>query len=50
MKKRQRKGANHSVAPEVSTCTSCGAAKMPHRVCGSCGNYNGKQVLTVTAD
>jgi len=28
-----------------STCPNCGAAKMPHRVCPSCGFYRGKQAL-----
>ena len=28
-----------------STCPNCGAAKMPHRVCPSCGFYRGKQAV-----
>lgn len=32
-------------APAFSTCTQCGELKTPHRVCGSCGYYKGKQVI-----
>lgn len=28
-----------------SSCPNCGAVKMPHRVCPSCGFYRGKQAL-----
>jgi len=31
----------------VSSCKNCGADKLPHRVCPSCGYYNGKQVMTI---
>ena len=33
------------VAPELVKCPQCGELKMPHRVCGSCGYYNGKEVV-----
>lgn len=35
--------------PAVGKCYNCGAAARPHRVCGTCGFYRGKQVLTVAA-
>lgn len=28
-------------------CDNCGASKLPHRVCSSCGYYKGKQVITI---
>jgi len=28
-----------------SVCPNCGEAKLPHRVCLSCGFYKGKKVL-----
>ena len=34
-------------APALSVCPQCGALKMPHRVCGACGFYNGRQVVTI---
>lgn len=33
------------VAPELVKCPQCGELKMPHRVCGNCGYYNGKEVV-----
>ncbi|MFA7284833.1 MAG: 50S ribosomal protein L32 [Candidatus Absconditabacterales bacterium] len=29
------------------TCENCSGLRHPHRVCNSCGFYNGKQVLTI---
>ncbi|MBN1863899.1 MAG: 50S ribosomal protein L32, partial [Victivallales bacterium] len=43
---RQRKAANRYEGIQTSTCPSCGAAVIPHRVCGACGMYKGKQVVT----
>ncbi len=31
----------------LATCKSCGAVKQAHRVCHTCGQYNGKQILTI---
>ncbi len=30
----------------VHKCSQCGAPKRPHRICPSCGYYNGRQVLS----
>ena len=30
-----------------SVCDRCGAAKLPHRVCGSCGWYKDRQAVEV---
>ncbi len=48
MKKRARKTANLMKDTENNNCPSCGAPIVPHRVCKSCGNYKGKQVVTVS--
>ena len=29
----------------ASKCSNCGATRQPHRVCPSCGFYNGKLVV-----
>ncbi len=31
--------------PTVQACSNCGAPRVPHRVCASCGQYGGEQVL-----
>ncbi len=48
MKKRMRKAANRYQGVEANFCTACKAPVMPHRVCGSCGIYKGKQVINVS--
>lgn len=32
------------------TCPQCGASKLPHRVCMSCGYYGGKQIIEVATE
>lgn len=32
---------------QTAKCPNCGANRLNHRVCPSCGYYNGKQVLTI---
>ena len=49
MKKRQRKAANRYEGVQANFCTNCSAPAEPHRVCPSCGCYNGKQILNVEA-
>ncbi len=36
--------------PQVTMCPQCASPYVPHRVCPSCGFYNGRQVLTVQAE
>jgi large subunit ribosomal protein L32 len=45
---RQRKAANRYKGIQSSVCAHCGVAKLPHRVCGNCGYYKGRQILSVT--
>lgn len=41
-----RRSANSKIeALNSNTCPNCGAAKLPHRVCPSCGFYNGKLIV-----
>jgi large subunit ribosomal protein L32 len=47
-KTHSRRSANMKLAqPAKSICPQCGAAKQPHRVCGTCGTYRGRQVIDV---
>jgi large subunit ribosomal protein L32 len=34
-------------APSYSECPQCHQAKLPHRVCGNCGYYAGRQAVEV---
>ncbi|MGI6264287.1 MAG: 50S ribosomal protein L32 [Acutalibacteraceae bacterium] len=36
-------------APALMKCPHCGEYKRAHRVCGSCGYYNGRQVIKTEA-
>ncbi|MBR7120666.1 MAG: 50S ribosomal protein L32 [Lentisphaeria bacterium] len=49
MQRRQRKAANRYEGVAATYCSACGAPVMPHRVCAACGQYDGKQVVTVEA-
>ncbi len=44
---RMRKAVWASKIPQAATqaCPECGAPRQPHRVCPSCGKYNGRQVV-----
>lgn len=44
--RRDRRRAHDFLSrPGVSICTNCGEAKLPHRVCKSCGYYRGREVI-----
>ncbi|MBU8901679.1 MAG: 50S ribosomal protein L32 [Victivallales bacterium] len=47
MKKRHRKAANRYKGVQVNLCPSCEAPIVPHRACEACGEYKGKQVISV---
>ena len=36
--------------PTLSKCANCDSPKLPHRVCKSCGFYNGTEVVAPDAD
>jgi large subunit ribosomal protein L32 len=44
--RRDTRRATHALeAPAKSVCPQCHEPKLPHRVCGSCGYYNGKEIV-----
>jgi large subunit ribosomal protein L32 len=43
----RRAHRNVSASPALE-CSHCHELKLPHRVCPSCGYYNGKPVIAVT--
>ncbi|MCU1690482.1 MAG: rpmF1 [Pseudonocardiales bacterium] len=46
---RSRRSQWKTSAPTLVTCPNraCGEQKLPHIVCKACGQYDGRQVLTV---
>ncbi len=46
--RRDRRRAHDALSrPGTSNCSNCGEAKLPHRVCGSCGHYRDREVVEV---
>lgn len=37
-------------AANLSSCSHCGEPHRPHHMCLSCGYYNGRQVMDLTAE
>jgi large subunit ribosomal protein L32 len=50
-KSRSRKRRTHDAleATNLVACSNCGSKKLPHRVCKSCGFYNGRVVIAKAA-
>lgn len=46
-KSRRDKRRTHQrlAAVGLSTCPQCGASKLPHRICTSCGYYKDREIL-----
>ncbi len=48
--RRDRRRAHHALkARQLITCTNCGEKHLPHRVCPSCGHYDGREVIEIEA-
>jgi large subunit ribosomal protein L32 len=46
--RRDKRRAHDALPPPaLSECPNCHEAKAPHRVCGRCGYYKGKQLINV---
>jgi len=47
-KSRSRRASAWRVGPTArSACPRCGATKRPHRACGTCGFYGGRQAIEI---
>ncbi len=46
-RKRLRRTHYKLQAASLSACPNCGELRRPHRVCPSCGYYDGKEVVKV---
>jgi large subunit ribosomal protein L32 len=48
--RRDKRRAHDALTPpRTSDCPNCGAPRLPHRVCQSCGYYKGAQVTEAEA-
>ncbi len=46
--RRDKRRANwKGRSPSIGKCPECGELKFPHRVCPSCGKYNGRSVIEI---
>jgi large subunit ribosomal protein L32 len=45
-----RRSHDRLTPPNFGICPSCGEPKLSHRVCTSCGQYRGRQVIAVEAE
>ncbi len=44
---RNRRSHHALSAVATAKCEHCNEAKLPHRVCGTCGRYKGREVIDV---
>ena len=49
-RRNKRRAHDAMTTPARSTCPQCGAPKLPHRVCASCGSYRGREVIQTEED
>lgn len=48
-KTKSRRSHHALTAPNLSTCSNCGAHHRPHHMCLDCGFYKGRQVMDLAA-
>ena len=41
----KRRSQHRITPPRVRSCPQCGEPRLPHRVCGNCGHYAGREVI-----
>ena len=49
-KRNQRRSHDALTPPQWLSCPQCGEPVLPHRVCGACGYYRGRQVIAVAEE
>jgi large subunit ribosomal protein L32 len=49
--RRDMRRSHHALVNVVGVeCPNCGEVKLPHHVCGSCGHYDGREVVVQAAE
>ena len=48
-KRNRRRSHIHLSTMQLSHCSKCGKASLPHRLCENCGTYKGMQFIDVMA-
>ena len=49
--RKNKRRSHHALKVEgLSTCPQCKEPKLPHRICSSCGYYDGRQVKKGTEE
>jgi len=46
-KTNSRRSSHTLTAPAKMVCPQCNQPKLPHRVCPTCGYYNGREIVEV---
>ena len=49
-KQGMRRSHHHKKTVGVQYCPQCNEPVLPHRVCGNCGNYQGRTAIVVKAE
>ena len=44
-RRNMRRSHDALTSANIQECPNCGASKLAHHVCSSCGHYKGRQVL-----
>ena len=45
----KRRSQHRITPPALRACPQCGEPRLPHRVCGVCGTYAGREIVDVHA-
>ena len=49
-RRNMRRSHDALVAANPNECSNCGELKRPHHVCGACGHYDAREVVSTTAE
>ena len=47
MRRDKRRTHDKAIAPQLTTCSHCGAVILTHRICPECGYYRDRQAIEI---